>query len=63
MIQYTDLVRDIIANGRKKTDRTGVGTRSVFGRMLRFDLSEGFPATTCKRLAFVPVVGELLCLS
>lgn len=60
MIQYTDLVRDIIVNGRKKTDRTGVGTRSVFGRMLRFDLSKGFPATTCKRLAFVPVVGELL---
>lgn len=60
MIQYTDLVSDIIVNGRKKTDRTGIGTRSVFGRMLRFDLTKGFPATTCKRLAFRPVVGELL---
>lgn len=60
MIQYVDLVKDILINGRKKTDRTGVGTRSVFGRMIRFDLSKGFPATTCKRLAFTGVAGELL---
>lgn len=60
MKEYVDLVSDVIANGRKKTDRTGVGTRSVFGRMLRFDLSKGFPATTCKRLAFLGVAGEAL---
>ncbi|AAX63693.1 td [Aeromonas phage 31] len=60
MIQYKDLVEDVIANGRRKTDRTGVGTRSVFGRMLRFDLSKGFPAVTCKQLAWKSVVGELL---
>lgn len=60
MIQYVDLVEDILINGKKKTDRTGVGTLSVFGRMVRFDLSKGFPATTCKRLAFTGVAGELL---
>lgn len=47
-------------NGEDSVDRTGVGTRRVFGRMLRFDLSEGFPAPTTKKLAMKPVVAELL---
>jgi thymidylate synthase len=60
MKQYLDLLRDIKENGATKTDRTGTGTKSVFGRQLRFDLSEGFPATTTKKLFFKGVVHELL---
>lgn len=60
MKQFVDLVSDVMANGRVKTDRTGVGTRSVFGRMFRLNLADGFPATTCKRLVWQAVVGELL---
>lgn len=58
--QYLDLLRDIKENGTIKTDRTGTGTKSVFGRQLRFDLQQGFPATTTKRLFFRGVVHELL---
>jgi len=57
---YLDLLRDVITNGRDRLDRTGVGTRSVFGRQLRFDLTAGFPLLTTKRLYFKGVVGELL---
>lgn len=53
-------MKDILVNGTETRDRTGVGTKSVFGRMLRWDLSKGFPAVTAKRLAWTPVVGELL---
>lgn len=60
MKQYLDLLRDIKENGATKTDRTGTGTKSVFGRQLRFDLKDGFPATTTKRLFFRGVVHELL---
>jgi thymidylate synthase len=60
MKQYLDLLRDIKQNGATKTDRTGTGTKSVFGRQLRFDLKEGFPATTTKKLFFKGVVHELL---
>lgn len=60
MKQYNDLMRDILDNGVRSDDRTGVGTLSVFGRQLRFDLSKGFPAATTKRLAWKAVVGELL---
>lgn len=60
MKQYLDLLRDIKENGATKTDRTGTGTKSVFGRQLRFDLNEGFPATTTKKLFFKGVVHELL---
>jgi len=60
MKQYLDLLRDIKENGIKKSDRTGVGTISVFGRQLRFDLSKGFPATTTKKLYMKGVIHELL---
>ncbi|MDB5162280.1 MAG: Thymidylate synthase [Candidatus Saccharibacteria bacterium] len=60
MKQYLDLLRDIKENGATKSDRTGTGTKSVFGRQLRFDLSEGFPATTTKKLFFRGVAHELL---
>jgi thymidylate synthase len=60
MKQYHELLEDIINNGEVKDDRTGVGTISVFGRQLRFDLSNGFPAVTTKKLAWKSVVSELL---
>jgi thymidylate synthase len=60
MKQYHDLLQDILDNGEIKDDRTGVGTYSVFGRHLRFDLRRGFPAITTKKLAWKACVGELL---
>ena len=60
MKQYHDLLQDILDNGERKDDRTGVGTYSVFGRSLRFDLRTGFPAITTKKLAWKAVCGELL---
>jgi len=60
MKQYHDLLQDILDNGELKDDRTGVGTYSVFGRNLRFDLRRGFPAITTKKLAWKACVGELL---
>ena len=60
MKQYHDLLEDILNNGEVKDDRTGVGTISVFGRQLRFDLTAGFPAVTTKKLAWKSVVSELL---
>lgn len=58
--QYEDLCLDVLENGFPSLDRTGVGTRSVFGRQLRYDLSKGFPAITTKRLFFRGVIEELL---
>ena len=50
MIQYLELMHDVLNNGVKKNDRTGIGTLSAFGRQIRFDLSEGFPLLTTKKL-------------
>lgn len=60
MKQYLDLVKDILENGTVREDRTGTGTKSVFGRQLRFNLEDGFPACTSKKLAWKAVVSELL---
>lgn len=60
MKQYLQALQHVLENGQDKTDRTGVGTRSVFGYQMRFNLQEGFPATTTKKLAWRAVVSELL---
>jgi thymidylate synthase len=57
---YEDLLRDTLTNGTHKTDRTGTGTTSVFGRQIRFDLAEGFPLITTKRVHFKSIAVELL---
>ncbi len=57
---YLDLLRDVLKNGTERTDRTGVGTRSVFGRQVRFDLGAGFPLLTTKRVHTRSVIHELL---
>lgn len=60
MKQYHDLLKDILENGEIRDDRTGIGTTSVFGRQLRFNLQDGFPAITTKKLAWKSCVAELL---
>jgi thymidylate synthase len=60
MKQYHKLLKDIFINGEDVSDRTGTGTRSVFGYQMRFNLQDGFPAVTTKKLAWKSVVGELL---
>jgi thymidylate synthase len=57
---YRDLLLDVIQNGHKKSDRTGTGTTSVFGRQLRHAMKDGFPILTTKKVHFKSVLGELL---
>lgn len=54
MKQYLDLMRHVYENGTTKTDRTGTGTKSVFGHQMRFDLAEGFPMSLPKNCTCVP---------
>ena len=60
MKQYLDLAKDVLENGVDKPNRTGIDTRAVFGRTMRFDMADGFPIMTTKKVPFKIVVGELL---
>ena len=60
MKQYLDLIRDILEHGEIREDRTGTGTKSVFGTQTRYDLRDGFPLLTTKKVLFAAVVRELL---
>ena len=59
-IQYTNLLKDILDNGHKKSDRTGTGTLSVFGRQIRHKMSDGFPLLTTKKMFLRGIFEELL---
>jgi len=60
MKQYLDLLDSILKNGKKRSDRTGVGTKGLFGCQMRFNLQKGFPLLTTKKVNFRAIVHELL---
>ena len=60
MRPYLDFMRHVYEHGTTKTDRTGTGTRSVFGYQMRFDLQQGFPLVTTKKLHLTSIVPELM---
>jgi len=59
-LQYQKLLADILANGTEKTDRTGTGTYSVFGRQIRHNMKDGFPLLTTKKMAWKAMTNELI---
>ena len=62
MKQYLSLLQEILDHGALKTDRTGTGTKSIFGHQMRFDLQQGFPLLTTKKLHLTAIIHELLWL-
>jgi len=60
MRQYLDLLKKIMDEGVDRPDRTGVGSRAIFGNIMRFNMADGFPAVTTKKLAFETMKAELL---